>query len=204
MFVIASGVLEAYLIIKIVEGEKLDIIKPALTILNGGGLFALFKIFIKMVNSLFNTNEMITEEHIKTYFENRLSTLTGSDEYTGIEEMYKLISSLTEQILKFTESVLKGWIGSHHYELSVFENPDTPIIISYYDSGGETESRSQKQRSDDPRYYIKQGYEVVELLKNPSNNIVFLKDTQSSKIHYSFTSKKQSDNGTCAVIRGLY
>jgi hypothetical protein len=193
-FVIASGALEIYLILKIIDGSKLEVIKSALTILNGSGLFILFRIFIKMVDKLFNPNEMITEEHIKKYFENRLNTLDGSNGITEINEIYKLISTLTQQILKFTESILKGWIGNYHYELSVFENSITPSIISYYDSGGENEARSQKLRENDPEYYIKKKYEVVELLNHPSNKIVFLPDTQSSNVNYSFTSKNQADN----------
>lgn len=212
ILVMASACLEIFIIMNVINTGDVRSYKSIVAILNGGGLFLLFRKFIRMIDDVFRKLDMIDERHLKSYFENRLACLNYESPPENLNALYSIISALSQQILKLTESILYGWIGPFHFELSVFENSTTPRIIAYYDSGGDNEPRSKKAREDDPDYYRKKRHEVVELLENPNNSIFYLPNTHLPEASYSFLNKEQEKNikstllycfcndGPCALV----
>jgi len=190
--VIASAALEIFIVLYMVLTKNAGQLETILFVLNGTGLIMLFRTFNKMVKGHISYNEMITEDHLKSYFENRLSCVNTALPPRIKEEIDKLNSLLAQQILRFAENVLKGWVHGHHFELSIFEDSQHPKIVAYYDSGGESEPRSKNAREKDPNYYENNRYEVVELLKKPGSSVIYIADTHASQ--YSFVNPEQQHN----------
>ena len=98
---------------------------------------------------------------------------------------------LLGEVLRMTEEILRNWIGEYQYELSVFTDRDHPKIIAYYETGGQNTPRSMLQREEDPDYYKKNSYKVVELLVNPSNKVITISKTTDPEVNYKFLNQKQ-------------
>lgn len=191
LLVLFSAGLEVFIIVKMVSAGEVDKLNVVISALNGTGLAALLLVFTGLVKRQFVVNDMISEGQLRTYFEGRLRSLSSLASLAAEQDRRRLATELVRECCRFAESVLKGWVGEYYFELSVFEDAVHPVIVAYYDSGGETEPRSKAARESNPEYYRQQKYEVVELLERPGNTVIYLPDTRSAQLHYSFTSEDQ-------------
>ncbi len=189
--VLLSAALEVFVVVKIISAGEVDALKGAVVAINGTGLAALLAAFIKLVRRQFVAGDMVSEDHLLDYFKGRLRSIDGVVSLADASRRKQLATELVRECLRLAESVLRGWIGNYHFELSVFENADEPVIVAYYDSGGGLEPRSKPQRDANPNYYREHGYEVVELLSNPGNNVHALPNTRKGEHDYSFANEEQ-------------
>jgi hypothetical protein len=200
LLVVVSAALEVILVFQILSTSQVSNLSTAITAINSGGLAVFLVIFARLVQANFAATDMVTEYQLSKYFEGRLDILNGVASLSESIVRNRVTTELVRECLRLAESILKDWIGEYHYELSVFENKANPIIIAYYESGGEIEPRSKYARDVDPEFYRTRRYEVVELLENPANKIIYLTNTRSSAYSYSFLNEEQRNRIGSSIL----
>lgn len=155
-------------------------------------LACFIRAFRKLVNRTFIDKDLINEDDLKKFFRNRLDRISSYPHITP-ENKTLVCHALLGEVLRMTEEILRNWIGEYQYELSVFTDRDHPKIIAYYETGGQSTPRSKRQRERDPDYYKISGYKVVELLDNPSNEVIAISKTTDPEVNYRFLNQKQAE-----------
>lgn len=188
----ASAAIEIWVILKAVETGNISFFKGAVSIINAGALIYFIRLFAKLVKRTFIDKDLITEEDLKRYFRNRLDRINM---HSNLDPAKKeaLFRGLLGETLRMTEAILRNWVGSYQYELSIFFGQENPDIIAYYETGGQDTPRSKLLREQDPAYYRKGGYKVVELLNKPSNEVIIIPKTRNPEVNYKFLSEKQKE-----------
>jgi hypothetical protein len=134
-------------------------------------------------------SEVLPIRRLQRLASERNTTIDGAG--SSGQSTYEARKSLVTGTLKFAEETLRGWIPGSHFELCVFVDPERPLLFSYYDSNHDKSARGMSHRGKDPAFYIKKGYEVTGLLKNPTSHTRVLQDTQTSGSKYVFTTDEQ-------------
>ncbi len=192
MLTVASAALEVWVIYRTVETGDISFFKAIVTLVNAGALAYIFRIFAKLVNRTFIDKDLVTEEDLKRYFRNRLNRINTHAEFDATKNDV-LCRELLSEVLRMTEEILRNWIGLYQYELSVFSGREHPKIISYYETGGQDTPRSKPLRERDPDYYRKKQYKVVELLDNPSIEVIIIPKTEDPSVNYNFLNEQQKE-----------
>lgn len=156
-----------------------------------GGAIALRHVF-KLYNKEFLSEPHGIFDDVKECYNVRLTTIINHPA-TGAKELSRTNQSLIRCYLALLVKTLEKNVGKHNYEISVFCDPDEPYIASYYDTGGRHMPTSYSERLRNPFYYIEQKYEVVEILKNPSNDVHIVSDTHDASSGYSFKNQQQKE-----------
>jgi hypothetical protein len=198
---IASAGLEVYIVVLLVSIREFDALKTVIAVLNGTGLAFLFRLFLQVIRKEFLSGGSITENHLATFFGRRVDTVMRIPEIRSRGEYSSLTTHLSQENLRFFEDILRSCYGPHRYQLSVFTNSRHPEISCYYDSAGQHLPRSHQFRQQDPDYYRKQGYEVVDLLEAQARDYIVIPDTHKSK-RYSFVNQEQKSTiGSTVLFR---
>ena len=187
-----SAALEVWVIYKVIQTSEVSLLKGTLSIINAGALVYFIRIFAKLVNRTFIDKDLITEEDLKKYFRRRLDLINF---HPALDTSNKdtFCRGLFGEVLRMTEEILRNWLGPHLYELSVFSDQDHPKILAYYETGGQDNPRSKLMREKDSDYYKKSEYKVVELLDNPSSEVIIIPKTTDPGVRYKFLTDEQRE-----------
>jgi len=188
----ASAFLEFFLIYKIIDSGDISTFKAITSIVNLGALIFFIRAFAKLVNKTFIEKDFICEEDLKKFFRNRLDRINGLSDITP-ENKAIVFNNLLNDILRMTEEVLRNWLGDYQYELSVFADSEQPDIIAYYETGGQDIPRSKTERQTNPYFYKTSGYKVIELLENPTHEVLIISKTNDPQVNYKFLNQKQRE-----------
>ncbi len=150
-----------------------------------------FHFFRKLVEKEYLSREFVVEEHLKKFFHHRFNLLKENNGIKRKEKVDGLAEKLSRQTLMFLENILSEYIGKHHYELSLFSDDDHPEIVCYFDSNNHEVPRSAKDRQEDPDYYKKKNYAVVDLLLSPVTKPIVHSITKARGVNYSFVDQHQ-------------
>ena len=107
---------------------------------------------------------------------------------------------LVGNTLKFAEESLTGWVSGSHFELCVFVDPAEPLLFAYYDTRGDTTSRSMQGREQNPNFYVDKRYEVTKILQAPTSHPRVIPDTREESASYVFTTDSQRKQVRSSVI----
>ena len=194
-----AGMVELWLFILIIKSGQIDLFKGVITLLNGGFVFGTTKMLIQAWKSEFIKGGVLDLKDFSQCHVNRLQEVKSKNIIKPFI-IKDLDSKLITHYLTFLERILKKNLGEYHYEFSLFCNAEFPEIIAYYDSNLNTSPRSKEKRIKDKEYYIKEKYEVVELLRNPSSIPHYIANTQVKAEDYSFSSEEQKKNVRSTLI----
>lgn len=199
---VASAALEAYIVVRVIDAGKLDALKTIFGAINGTGLALLLRLFIQLLRQEYLSGDSITEHHLANYFRHRLETVshTGQVESRGAYKALQL--GLSHSNLRLLDELLRSCYGWHRYQLSVFANREHPEICCYYDSAGQDLPRSHRFRIEDPDYYRRAKYEVVDLLDAVAPDYVVISNTRDHKSGYAFVNEEQKGRiGSTVLFR---
>lgn len=130
-----------------------------------------------------SNSELIFTSKFSTYIEKKNEILCNLQPSAYPEEVMR-------QCLHLITDCLKEYIGKKHYfEVSIFTDISEPYIYTYYDTHGNNKPSSYMSRKKNPKYYIEEKYEVIELLNKPSSEIFVIPSTK--EYTYNFVNKKQ-------------
>lgn len=190
MLTLAAAGLEVWLIVRIVELGQVSILSGVLAALDGAALLYFLRLFAKITEQTFAKKDLVPEENLRNYFRGKNSFISS---FKAVNRANRdvFVCQLVRELLRFLEELLRSWVGPYHYELSVFSNRDFPEIVAYYETGGQTVPRSHVARQQDPEYYKKMKYEVAELLEHPSPEVIYIPETESHDMRYSFVDESQ-------------
>ena len=189
---VVSAAIEAWTIYRIVEAGDFEVLKVTVSVINGGALAYLLRAFGRLVNKTFISKDLVDEEDLKGFFQNRLNRINGYSNITP-DNKHEVFQTLQQEVLRLTEDLLKKWLVADQFELSIFTNAEYPEITAYYETGGQSTPRSKHMRDQYPEYYITSGYKVVELLKDPTHKIIVIQNTDEPSANYKFLNEKQKE-----------
>jgi len=184
--IIIAICLEAFFVLKVINGEisKTSVISGAIGSLT---LFSCAKYLPELFKKHFLEQEI--EKYFKNMFAQRLRSINRRPTINNTNAK-EISEELILATLELCETLLKKHLGNQHYEISIFENKEHPVISHYYDSNKQSTPRSQNDRTNNENYYRDKGYTVVSLLENPKNDILYISDTQNERT-YSFATDDQ-------------
>lgn len=190
-----TGIVELVLIYIIVISGQVDLTKSLVTLLNGGVVVKTTQMLVEAWRSQFITKPTSALSHCHS---GRLQEIKNNTNEQ--DRIIDLDSRLITHYLALLESILTDKLGKHHYELSIFTNPVTPEIVAYYDSNYNTSPRSKKARIDDKDFYVKNKYEVVEILRYPSSQTHYIPNTHAIDEEYTFSSTEQKEKVRSTIL----
>jgi hypothetical protein len=190
---LVSAGLEVYLIYFIVTSGQLDVGKSLIALLNGAITFGALRLILRAWKENFIGNAIIDSTDLQKCFSHRLQIVLPQN-LPSNPVVPHVNRQLITQYLILLEALLAKKLGRFHYELSVFCDKEHPEIIAYYDSSGNLNPRSQQKRANNPKYYVDEDYEVVEILNNPNTQSIVIEDTKSGDSDYSFADDSQRTN----------
>lgn len=168
--------------------QKLDFENYFLPLFTASGsIMASIGLFFTMIKKEFLDKKFLTQQDLKEYFILRAFSIEMA---TEVKEYYFCADKLILNSLRFAEKILRKQYGNElKFEISLFTNRINPQIKYYYNSTGFSIPSSNSARQANPNYYLEKQYAVVELLKNPPNDVCIKSET--SKDNYSFVTEEQ-------------
>lgn len=174
---------------------------------SGEGIWKYVKVFSAIINvfivAILQLFEFKSEK--KCYMDKDILFTNKFSEY--IEKKNEILYTMSpmaypqeilRQCLHLITDCLKEYIGEKHYfEVSIFTDAKEPYIFAYYDTNGNNKASSYILRKKNPKYYIENNYEVIELLRKPSPRIFIIPSTKQFK--YNFINEKQREH-ICSQI----
>lgn len=189
IFATACIALEGYLVYSMIA-EGFTGGKAVTVVLNGSLLFAVGKVFLRVVSKTFlEPDDVISFSKLHRFASDRCRIL-DEDGRAGIDD-YASRQRLITELLGFAEESLHGWLPGSHFELCIFVDRDQPLLFAYFDSNHDSTARSMAQRRQNPYWYIEQKYEVTKVLLEPSSHPRIISNTEDKKSRYSFASPQQ-------------
>lgn len=126
-----------------------------------------------------------------SFSENQKGYVVGKNTLLNQISLSQFPEETLIQCLQYVSEEMKRYFGkTNYYELSIFTDKTAPDIIAYYDTNGHRQADSFSNRKGNPQYYRDKKYQVIELLDNPTSEIICIPSTHKEK-EYSFTSKQR-------------
>ena len=197
LFAILVAVLEVWLTVMLVRGGMTEI-GLVVSILSGTVLLGVGSLFVRLIRMTFIESPVISPSVLASFDSDRNRIVDGLE--APRLHAYDGRRHLVTSTLRFAESRMRGWLTGTHFELSVFLDPNEPLLFAYYDSSGSERARSMNERSADPLFYVRHSYEVVSLLAKPTSYPRILRDTREPDATYAFTSPEQREQVRSTVL----
>lgn len=184
---IIAFTVEAFLIVN--WQQDFSTLKAVMAIFSAGVLVQATRIFYAVaIKTLFPARPLPTDR-LRQYIANR-NAMTEQRPSDDAAE-FRLKQRLVIETLKFAEERFRENFKGTHFELCVFVDREQPFMFGYYDSDPRDVARSMPARLEDPLYYVRKGYAVVQVLKEGTSQLKILEDTNAKKAGYIYTSESQ-------------
>lgn len=192
---IVFACVEVFLVYKLVT-STFEWGKGIASILTTGLLAGCGTIFLNIIRKSFVDRETLSMGQLHSFLSSRRKIIESAREKQ--EESQRTQRELITRTLEFGEATLNSWISGSHFELSVFSDASSPIMLAYFDSKHEASARSMAKRQTNPSYYVDNKYEVCKVLSSPSSEPRIISDTHTA--NYSFISDQQKRQVKSSVL----
>ena len=131
LFAILVAVLEVWLTVMLVRGGMTEI-GLVVSILSGTVLLGVGSLFVRLIRMTFIESPVISPSVLASFDSDRNRIVDGLE--APRLHAYDGRRHLVTSTLRFAESRMRGWLTGTHFELSVFLDPNEPLLFAYYDS----------------------------------------------------------------------